>query len=288
MAKERADKPRKEKAEKKVSQDKVKKHKKDKKPKLEDDAEISIVNVTTGEDSAAQVVSSAESPTTASKPQQQDKKEKKQKKAEKELKKKSKKGAIEAAIEEGASTSKSVELPVRPTSKGSDGSTDSDADSDADSTANGGAPLFTIDVEPSAVVPQVREEQPKRKDTDERTRGPPQMEPPSGLNRQERRRIRMIEEQREKIQKKLGVAPGSTDKADEVQQQLDKWVTDFDGKSAIRAEKRKARKAKEAARIRNKRGKALTGRRLVERKKELHKLERANKRKQGLSAPVEA
>lgn len=177
---------------------------------------------------------------------------------------------------------------MRPASKGSDSKADSskadsDADSDAESNADSGAPLFTIDVNPSIVVPQVRE------DEDDRRQGEqPKIAPPSGLNRQERRRIRLIEEQREKIQKKLGVVPGGPDKADEVQAALDKWVVDFDGKRAMRDEKRKVRKAKEAARIRNKRGKALTGRKLVERKKEIQKQERANKRQQGLSAPVAA
>ncbi|XXG99773.1 hypothetical protein Hte_006114 [Hypoxylon texense] len=296
MAKERADKPRKEKAEKaekKVSQDKVKKHKKDKKPKREDNPEASSIDINIEETSAAPAGSSPESPATAPKPQYKDKKEKrrkekKQKKAEKELKKKSKKGAIEAAVEEGASSadaSGTVELPVRPASKGSDG----DADADAE---DGGAPLFTIDVNPGLVVPKVLEEKPEPMDEDgdeeqreKQNRGPQKTNPPSGLNRQARRRIRMIEEQREKIQKQLGVVAGGPDMAEEVQEQLDKWVRNFDDKSAMRMEKKRLRKEKGAARLRNKRGKLLTGRRLTERKKELQKMAKTSRR-QGLSAPV--
>lgn len=58
MAKERADKPRMEKAEKaekKVSKDKVKKQKKDKKPKREDSLEASSIDIDLGETSAAPV-----------------------------------------------------------------------------------------------------------------------------------------------------------------------------------------------------------------------------------------
>lgn len=120
------------------------------------------------------------------------------------------------------------------------------------------------------------------KDTDDDD--PSQIPPPSGMNRQARRRIRMIETQREKIRKELGVPVGSSDKADEVQEQLDKWVVDFDGKAAIRMEKKRKRKEREANRIKSKRGKLLTGRRLKERKKQLDKVEKKASKKQGLSA----
>lgn len=173
---------------------------------------------------------------------------------------------------------------MRPASKGSDSNADADAD--------GGAPLFTIDINPGPVVPKILEEKPEPMDEDEdeqqdKQQGPKKTDPPSGLNRQARRRIRMIEEQREKIQKKLGVVAGGPDKADEVQALLDKWVSEFDDKSDMRVEKKRLRKAKEAARIRNKRGRLLTGRALKERNKELQKTEKTSRR-QGLSAPVGA
>ncbi|KAI1776356.1 hypothetical protein F4818DRAFT_413888 [Hypoxylon cercidicola] len=288
MAKERADKPPKEKAEKaekKVSMDKVKKHKKDKKPKSEESLVTSSVDVDLGELDTTPVESLPESLAAASTIQYKDKKEKrrkerKQKRVEKEnLKGKSRKAAIEAAIAEGASndnTPNTVEQPVQSTSKSSDDESDADE----------GAPLFAIDVNPGHVVPKVLEEKPEPTDTaEDEQRGPKKTKPPSGLNRQERRRIRQIEEQREKIQNKLGMVPGGPDKTDEVNALLEKWVTDFDNKAAMREEKRRMRKAKEAARIRNKRGKVLTGRRLTERKKELQKMEK-NAKRQGLSAPV--
>ncbi|KAI0166840.1 hypothetical protein GGR52DRAFT_574804 [Hypoxylon sp. FL1284] len=318
MAKEKTKKPHKDKAvkaEKKVSQDKVKKHKKEKKPKLEDDPVASDNEkdyIALKDAPKPPAEPSSESPSKASAPKYKDKKErrrkeKKQKKAEKELKKKSKKGAIEAAIAESASnadtpdvdtsnidTSNTVELPVhvRPASKGSDSSenTDDNVDEDDDADdADEGAPLFAIDVNPSAVVPRVQAERPVSMNTiNDEDEHPTKTQPPSGLNRQARRRIRMIEERRDLIRTKLGVADGSTDKADEVQAQLDKWVADFDAKGAARLEKRRMRKAKEAARIRNKRGKLLTGRRLTERKKSLQKMEKKSRREGGLSAPFAA
>lgn len=147
-----------------------------------------------------------------------------------------------------------------------------------------GVALFTIDTNPTKVIPKTREEEDATEDDPKIT------VPPSGLNRQARRRIDLIERQREKIQKELGVPVGSLEKADEVQAILDKWTKDFDDKAAIRTEKKRKRHEKDAARLRNKRGKVLTGRRLKERTKFVNKLEKEKARKQqaGISANTEA
>lgn len=297
MAKERADKPRKErkekaeKAEKKVSKDKVKKHKKEKKVKREASSDDSDNESTKLEESpAATEEPSVEPSTTApaselksnAEEKQAGKKDKSKRKEKKD--KKSKKAALEAALGEDASN-EATELPMRPVPKD-------------DEDSEGEAPLFTIDTKPTKVnLESVAEKgDAMDEDKDEAKKTQRQKEehekygynpPPSGLNRQARRRIRMIEEKREKIQKDLGVPVGSLEKADEVQARLDAWVADFDGKAAIRMEKKKRRKEKEAARLKSKSGKVLTGRRLKERKKQLQKMEKkANKKQQrgGLSA----
>ncbi|KAI0381866.1 hypothetical protein F5Y04DRAFT_61351 [Hypomontagnella monticulosa] len=283
MAKERADKPRKERAEKsekKVSQDKVKKHKKDKKSRRaespgasDNEAEEVKAISAAAEESVSQP--SVTDPASDTKSRNEEKADK----TEKKKSKKSKKASIEAAIAEGASND--IQLPVRPASKGSE--------------ADDSAPLFAIDVEPSRVDPKTLpvKAAPEAMDVDRAgNEGEEQhsLKPPSGLNRQVRRRIKLIERQREKIQKDLGVAVGSSERADEVQAQLDKWVEKYDMKASIRDEKKRVRKAKEAARLRNKRGKLLTGERLKEAKKKIQKAQKgANKvRRGGLSAPREA
>ncbi|KAI0840018.1 hypothetical protein F5Y06DRAFT_245973 [Hypoxylon sp. FL0890] len=280
MAKERADKPRKErkekaeKAEKKVSKDKVKKHEKEKKAKREASSDDSDNEPSKLEESPEAVEEPVAEP-SATAPASELNPEKEEKRANK--KDKSKKAAVEAAIEEGASN-EATELPVRPASK--------DGDSDAE------VPLFTIDTQPTKVDLEAVAEKGDAMDEDKDENTQSQREehqksgynpPPSGLNRQARRRIRMIEERREKIQKDLGIPIGSCERADEVQAKLDAWVADFDGKAAIRMEKKKRRKAKEAARLKSKSGKVLTGRRLKERQKQLTKMKKANKKK-GLAA----
>ncbi|OTA67418.1 hypothetical protein K449DRAFT_401919 [Hypoxylon sp. EC38] len=289
MAKERVDKPRKErkekaeKAEKKVSKDKVKKHKKEKKVKREASSDDSDNESSKREESPASVEEpTVETPTTAPIPKLKSEKEESQvgeKDKSKKKDKKSKKAALEATIAEDASN-EATDLPMRPVSK--------------DEDSEGEAPLFTIDTKPTKVnLESVAEKTAaidEPKDTQHQKEEPQKSgynPPPSGLNRQARRRIRMIEEKREKIQKDLGVPVGSNEKADEVQARLDAWVADFDGKAAIRMEKKKRRKEKEAARLRSKSGKVLTGRRLKERQKQLQKMEKKASKKQqrgGLSA----
>lgn len=67
-------------------------------------------------------------------------------------------------------------------------------------------------------------------------------------------------------------------KADESSQELEaaleKWIQDTDGKAEIRDTKKKARKEKDAQRLRTRKGKLLKGRKLKERKKVLDKVAR--------------
>ncbi|KAI1659036.1 hypothetical protein F4813DRAFT_355502 [Daldinia decipiens] len=280
MAKERAEKLHKkaEKPEKKVSKDKVKKQKKEKKSKRVETPEDSDNEPSKLQDTPA----AAEESSAESAPEAKLKKEKKRpdKKAEKSKKKekKSKKAALEEAVADGASND--TKLPVRPISK------DSDSDSDSSDDDNGPA-LFTIDTKPTPIDPNTIPQKADAADEDDETylsdgepKGPSKIKPPTGLNRQARRRIRIIERQREKITKELGADAG----ADDVQARLDRWVEDYDSKAAARMDKKKRRKDKEAARIRNKKGKLLTGRRLKERKKVLDKMDRKASKRQGLSA----
>ncbi|GAP84188.1 hypothetical protein SAMD00023353_0600220 [Rosellinia necatrix] len=133
-----------------------------------------------------------------------------------------------------------------------------------DGPADGGAMLFSIDTNPTPVdLAAVKTVEVETEENPDKTK------PPKGLNRQARRRIKLIEKQRELIKKKMGIPEGSLEQADEVQSALDKWIADLDSKTDARLEKKKARKAKEQARLKNKRGKLLTGRKLKEREKQL-------------------
>ena len=138
-------------------------------------------------------------------------------------------------------------------------------------TSGEAPPLFMIDTKPTPVnqeaTPDSESEAEEQADTGAK-KPKSYNPPPSGLNRTQRRRIKLIERQREVIQKKLGVAPGG-EGADKVQAELDEWIVVYDAKAAAREEKRRVRKEKEAARLRKKSGKVLTGRALKERKKQI-------------------
>ncbi|KAI1098950.1 hypothetical protein F4804DRAFT_101482 [Jackrogersella minutella] len=288
MAKERADKPRKEKAEKaekKVSKDKVKKHKKEKKEKKEKRGESLDIDDDDEPNNVEDFPEEAEEPAAESSviaEASETKAEKEARKAEKKAKKarKEEKKLKKAAAAEDAGASNGITLPVRRAS--------------IDSDVDGGVSLFAIDTKPTPVNPESIATKEVATGGDAAEEKEEHLKhgynpPPSGLNRIARRRIRMIEAQREKIQKSLGVPAGSRERADEVQAQLDKWTADLDGKQAMRLEKKRRRKEKEAARIKSKTGKALTGRRLKEREKQLKKIDKkASKKRGGLSAPVEA
>ncbi|KAI0801689.1 hypothetical protein GGR55DRAFT_667485 [Xylaria sp. FL0064] len=118
------------------------------------------------------------------------------------------------------------------------------------------APLFAIDTKPTPVdfyskFADVRGENP----LDEY--GPEKIKPPSGLNRQTRRRIELIEKQRIRIRNKMGIPEGSREKEDEVQKELDKWTRKYDTKVKDREKKKKERKARERIREKNKRNRKM-------------------------------
>jgi hypothetical protein len=115
-------------------------------------------------------------------------------------------------------------------------STKVDKPQDGDDITDGGAMLFSIDLNPMpidlAAVPTVAAEE-ESDDDDEQT-GPKKLKPPSGLNRMARRRIKLIERQRDVIRKNMGIPEGSLEKADEVQKKLDVWTDDLNDKAEIR------------------------------------------------------
>ncbi|KAK7749438.1 hypothetical protein SLS53_000010 [Cytospora paraplurivora] len=76
--------------------------------------------------------------------------------------------------------------------------------------------------------------------------------PPSGVNRAIRRRFMLIEREKVKIKKHLGVPEGSAEKAEEVKRLLDQFTERLDTKTAERESKKKERKRREAARVQEK------------------------------------
>ena len=155
----------------------------------------------------------------------------------------------------------------------------------AEEPAEEAPPLFMIDTKPTPVNHDttMRDAEPGTTTAAADAKPSSYNAPPSGMNRQARRRLKLIERQREVIQKKLGEAAG----ADEVQTALDEWVATYDAKAAAREEKQRVRKEKEAARLKKKNGKILTGRALKERKKQIatvdKKAARREKQKGGIS-----
>lgn len=87
--------------------------------------------------------------------------------------------------------------------------------------------------------------------------GPGYTAPPSGVNRAVRRRFMLIERERAKIKKDLGVSEDSNEKADEVQQLLAEFTGRLDAKTAERETNKKDRKRREAARLHDRRDRVL-------------------------------
>ncbi|KAI8633056.1 hypothetical protein F5Y19DRAFT_286713 [Xylariaceae sp. FL1651] len=133
----------------------------------------------------------------------------------------------------------------------------------SDDESTGGAPakvetLVSIEENPTPVDPAIVQTIAKEESDDKKVKQDKnqKMKPPSGLNRAARRRIQLIERQRDVIKKTMGIPEGSQDRADEVQKALDEWTENMDNRAAIRAQKKEVRKAKEASRLKSKRGKA--------------------------------
>ncbi|KAI0525317.1 hypothetical protein F5B22DRAFT_589426 [Xylaria bambusicola] len=161
-----------------------------------------------------------------------------------------------------------------------------EAEAEDDTTDGGGAMLFSVDTNPTPVdLATVKTAAPPKGSSngDNEQTGLKKIAAPSGMNRQARRRIKMIEQQRDIIKKKKGIPEGSREREDEVQKDLDRWTETLDRKTAVRLEKKRARKSKEQARLRSRRGKLLTGRKLKEREKEIKKAEKKASKKTGIS-----
>ncbi|RYP54400.1 hypothetical protein DL768_000817 [Monosporascus sp. mg162] len=209
-------------------------------------------------------------------------------KKDKKDKKKSKRAVTPPSADDDSDNSGGapvVEPEVKETKQKKKAGKDSKKKAEADATS-----LFAIDTNPTPVDPSAVEAAADSGSEDEgveaklkkqKQKGSKNVPAPSGLNRAARRRIKLIERQREVIQKRLGIPEGSQERADEVQRELDQWTERYDEKAAIRAKKRKTRQEKEAARVKNKRGKVLTGRKLKERNKGLATIEKKAAKKQG-------
>ncbi|ROW06005.1 hypothetical protein VMCG_04653 [Cytospora schulzeri] len=99
--------------------------------------------------------------------------------------------------------------------------------------------------------------------------------PPSGVNRAIRRRFMLIEREKAKIKKDLGVPEGSDEKVEEVKQLLDEFIERLDAKTAERDSNKKARKRRDAARKHDNKSKLLEKASLKERR-EKPKMSRDN------------
>lgn len=118
--------------------------------------------------------------------------------------------------------------------------------------------IFMVDVNPTAANREKLRAQSEDEDMEEggAMTQPGYTAPPSGKNRFIRRRLQLIDRERARIQKKLGVKEGSDENAQEVQQQLNKFIETYDAKAAQREDRKNERKRKESVRLRSRRGKA--------------------------------
>lgn len=105
----------------------------------------------------------------------------------------------------------------------------------APGTAEGG--LWAFDASPMPVDPSRLQTSPDGKDEDVdmedggaslQTKASGFTASPSGMNKTVRLRLKLIQRQRSRIQKELGVPVGSDEKADEVQARLGEWTELFD------------------------------------------------------------
>lgn len=121
--------------------------------------------------------------------------------------------------------------------------------------------IFMVDVNPTPANREKLHDQSEDEDMEDGGALLPEMQmgytaPPSGKNRAIRRRLQLIERERERLQKKLGVKGGSEENAQKVQQLLDKFIENYDTKAEQREIRKNERKRKEAIRLRSRRGKA--------------------------------
>lgn len=120
--------------------------------------------------------------------------------------------------------------------------------------------VFMIDVNPTPANRQKLRAASEDEDMEDGGAPLPEMQPgytapPSGKNRVIRRRLQLIDRERARIQKKLGVKEGSNENAQMVQQELNKFIETFDAKAEQREVRKNERKRKESVRLRCRRGK---------------------------------
>ncbi|KAI3401063.1 hypothetical protein diail_774 [Diaporthe ilicicola] len=119
--------------------------------------------------------------------------------------------------------------------------------------------VFMIDVNPTVANREKLRAQSEDEDMEDGGALLPEMQPgytapPTGKNRASRRRSNLIDQEKARIQKRLGVKEGSNEKAQKVQQLLNKFIETFDAKTDQREAKKNERKRRESARLRSKRG----------------------------------
>lgn len=116
----------------------------------------------------------------------------------------------------------------------------------------GGENVFMIDVNPTPADRKRPHAQSEDEDTEDggALLQPGYTAPPSGKNRVVRRRLNMIDRERSRIQKKLGVKEGSDENAQKVQELLNKFIVTYDAKAEQREARKNERKRTESIHLR--------------------------------------
>ena len=125
-----------------------------------------------------------------------------------------------------------------------------------------GGDVFMFDVNPEPANREKLRAQSEDEDMEDGGALLPEMQPgytapPSGKNRGVRRRLNLIEREKARIQRRLGVKEGSDENAQEVQELLNRFVETYDAKAEQREVRKNERKRRESVRLRSMRGKAL-------------------------------
>lgn len=122
-----------------------------------------------------------------------------------------------------------------------------------------GEDVFMIDVNPSPADRKKLHAQSEDEDMEDggALLQPGYTAPPSGKNRVVRRRLNLIDRERARIQKRLGVKEGSNENAQKVQELLERFIETYDAKAEQREVRKSERKRNEPIRLRCRGGKAL-------------------------------
>lgn len=122
-----------------------------------------------------------------------------------------------------------------------------------------GEDVFMIDVNPATADRKNPHAQSEDEDMEDggALLQPGYTAPPSGNNRVVRRRLNLIDRERARIQKRLGVKEGSNENSQKVQELLNKFIETYDAKAEQREVRKNERKRKESIRLRCRGGKTL-------------------------------